>query len=149
MSILVSYSRVDEPRFQLFEVLGTDTPDSGVALRAEAFYETETADPCITEIIEGVPLSLLQAYADLAKRHAVTKQYNDGSWIARIEGFQGAYGEGESPDAAIADLREVVIDWVVVKRRTGDSDIPTMEGLDLNPTVRSGGGESPQTDEAE
>ena len=98
-------------------------------------------------VVEGLPLRLLELYADVASRHAVVEEVDPGVWIAKVAGLRGAYGEGDEPGEALTDLQKTIISWVVVKRRRGATDIPLMEGLDLNPIGRSNIGETPATDE--
>jgi predicted RNase H-like HicB family nuclease len=89
------------------------------------------------ELIEGIPLSLVDAYAERAVLHARVREVDTGVWIASVVGLEGAYGDGESEADATADLREAVVGWVAVRRRLG-LQIPELEGLDLNvPTSRS------------
>lgn len=87
--------------------------------------------------IEGVPVTLLDLYAEIAKRHALTREISEGQWVSTVAGLKGAYGEGATQTEAQADLCEAVKGWVLIKRRIGASDIPLMEGLDLNLTARS------------
>ena len=91
---------------------------------------TEVVRHC--DVIEGVPLSMLELYADIASRHATKKQLNDGSYVTTVAGLNGAFGEGSTPEKAVSDLKEAIVGWVVVKRRIGATDIPPMEGLNLN-----------------
>ena len=85
------------------------------------------------DYVEGLPLALVETYADIATRHALVKEIDSGHWFASIVGLEGVWGDGDSPDEALVDLRESVVDWIAVKRRVGATDIPTMEGIDLNP----------------
>jgi predicted RNase H-like HicB family nuclease len=83
------------------------------------------------ERIEGLPIRLVEAYADLAIHHARVVEVDPGVWVASVVGLDGAWADGDSRDEACAALRDAVIGWVAVKRRVG-ADIPKMEGIDLN-----------------
>jgi predicted RNase H-like HicB family nuclease len=83
------------------------------------------------ELIEGIPRSLVNAYAERAVLHARVREVDPGVWIASVVGLEGAYGDGRTEDQARDDLREAVIGWVAVKRRLG-LPLPELEGLDLN-----------------
>ena len=72
--------------------------------------------------------ALVRLYAERAIRHARVEQLEDGSWFAAIVGLEGAWGEGDSPEEAEADLLEVLCGWVVVKLDRGDT-IPEMDGI--------------------
>jgi len=91
------------------------------------------------ERVEDLPLSVVESYADLAVRHAQVTELEGGGWFAAVAGLTGAWGDGESADEAVADLREAIIGWVAVKRRVGADDIPPMAGLDLNLPRHEGG----------
>jgi predicted RNase H-like HicB family nuclease len=83
------------------------------------------------EMIEGLPVRLVEAYVDLAIHHARVVEVDPGVWVASVIGLDGAWADGDSRDEAYAALREAVIGWVAVKRRVG-GEIPRMEGIDLN-----------------
>jgi|GEM_PF-5647324 len=87
---------------------------------------------CADEI-EGLPLALVHLYAEIADRHAQVKEVDPGVYAAIVAGLEGAWGEGEDEDEARRELKEAIIGWVAVKRRIGATDIPLMEGIDLNP----------------
>jgi predicted RNase H-like HicB family nuclease len=90
-------------------------------------------DGVVSGDIEGLPRALVDAYVDIAVGHAQVVEADPGVWVATVAGLDGAYGDGDSMNAAIADLREAIVGWVAVKRRIGATDIPPMEGIDLNP----------------
>jgi predicted RNase H-like HicB family nuclease len=81
--------------------------------------------------VEGIPLALVQAYTDIAVRHCFVRRI-EGSWFATVAGIDGAWGDGGTPEEAVAELRAAIIGWVAVKRRVRAGDIPAMEGIDLN-----------------
>ena len=89
-------------------------------------------DPVVeAESVEGLPLSIVRLYADIAVRHAVYDQVDDGVWVATVAAIEGAWGDGDTPEEAKQELHEAIIGWVAVKRRVG-ATMPAMEGLDLN-----------------
>ena len=90
---------------------------------------------------------MLELYADIASRHATTKQLSDGSCVATVVGLNGAFGEGSTAEEAVNDLKEAIVGWVVVKRRIGATDIPPMEGLNLNPIAPATDDETSAPDE--
>lgn len=85
-----------------------------------------------TDDVEGIPRPLVDLYVDIAVRHALVREVDPGVWVATVAGLEGAWGDGESPDDAVSELREAIVGWVAVKRRVGATDIPLMEGIDLN-----------------
>ena len=87
------------------------------------------------EVLEGLPVRLIELYADAAVRHARMSEVDPGVWVANVVGLDGAMADGDSADEAMASLREAVIGWVVVKRQVGATDIPVIDGFDLNPSV--------------
>ena len=79
-----------------------------------------------------LPMQLIGQYAQKAARHGLARQLEDGHWFAEIEGFLGVWAEGESQKEALDELESVVEEWVLLKIRDCDRDIPVLESLDLN-----------------
>lgn len=83
------------------------------------------------ELVEGLPRSIVSLYAKRAEWHARVREVDPGVWVATVAGLDGAYGDGESAQAALDDLFEAVVGWVIVRRRMRLT-IPPIDGLDLN-----------------
>jgi predicted RNase H-like HicB family nuclease len=79
-----------------------------------------------------LPPNLLHEYARFAVRGADLNRRDDGSWFAEIPGFEGVWADGASHTEALDDLEEVVFDWAILKLRSGDQDLPVVEGINLN-----------------
>lgn len=79
-----------------------------------------------------LPMQLISQYAQKATRHAIARQLEDGTWFAEIEGFTGVWADGPSQKEALDVLEEVVGEWVLLKIRDEDRDLPVLESLDLN-----------------
>jgi predicted RNase H-like HicB family nuclease len=109
----------------------TDLRENTASWSEEIFAEDRSA-----EMIEDLPRSLVDGYVERACRHAVSQEVDPGVWFASVAGLDGAYGDGDSPEAACSELREALVGWVAVKRRLGQ-EIPVLEGLDLNLPRRS------------
>ena len=76
--------------------------------------------------------SSIQEWAEIAITHAVLSDIDDPpGFIATVNGAKGAWGFGDSKQAAIDDLRSVLIGWVTLKLEDGDDDILNMEGVQL------------------
>lgn len=88
------------------------------------------------ETIEGVPTSLVTAYAAAATDHAVVREIEEGLWVATVAGLDGVYAEAEARGAALIALPEVIIGWVAVRLRAGANDIPAIDGFDVNLRTR-------------
>lgn len=93
---------------------------------SEAFGENRP-----TELIEGLPLGLVDAYVTRAMLHAYTREIELGTWFSTVAGLDGAWGDGGTRDEARDELRAALIGWIAVRRRLG-YEIPAIEGLDLN-----------------
>lgn len=91
----------------------------------------DAQDHVSTERVEGLPLSLVRAYARRAEGHSWLREADPGVWVATVAGLDGVYGDGPSEDAAREDLRSSVVGWVAVMRRLS-LKIPVLDGLDLN-----------------
>lgn len=79
-----------------------------------------------------LPMQLLRNYAATAARHGVTRQLEDETWFAEIEGFAGVWTNEPSQKEALDALEEVVFEWAILKIRDEDRDLPVLESLDLN-----------------
>ena len=55
-----------------------------------------------------MPIQLIEQYARVAARHATTRQLDDGSWFAEIEGFRGVWASEPSQKQALDVLEGVV-----------------------------------------
>lgn len=104
-------------------------PQEPVVAVSEQIHHGEVS----AEDVEGLPLRLVQLYADVAVRHAIVREVEPGAWLATVAGLDGAWGDGGTPNEARDELREAIVGWVAVKRRVGAADIPRLEGIDLNP----------------
>jgi hypothetical protein len=85
------------------------------------------------ETVEGLPIGLVKAYADLACRHARVREVDPEVWFATVAGLEGAWGDGSTEVEALRSLHEAIIGWVAVKLRLGIHNIPPIEGINLNP----------------
>lgn len=79
-----------------------------------------------------LPMQLIGQYAETAARRASTRKLEDGTWIAEIEGFRGVWATAPSQKEALDAIEEVVTEWVILKIRDEDRDMPVLESLDLN-----------------
>ena len=78
-----------------------------------------------------LPMQLVEKYVDVAVRHATLKRHPDG-WFAAIPGFQGVWAKERSEEQTIEVLREVLLDWTLLKIHHNDRDLPVIEEIDLN-----------------
>jgi predicted RNase H-like HicB family nuclease len=81
-----------------------------------------------------VPEQLLETYLSEAMRQVVPKRLEDGTWFTEIglPGFDGVWGSADDLEKSVADLREALFNWVVLKIEHGDGDIPRIGDLTLN-----------------
>jgi predicted RNase H-like HicB family nuclease len=79
-----------------------------------------------------LPTQLIGRYVDRAMLRAETKQYPDGEWFAEIPGFPGVWGSQPSEEAAVVELRETLHEWVLLKIRDKDRDLPVVDSINLN-----------------
>lgn len=103
--------------------------------------EVLSVSPVLDErVLEGIadiqsltrrPIQLIEKYADLAVRHAILERYPDG-WLATIFGFPGVWAKERTEEEARKVLKEVVLDWTLLKIEHGDNDLPVIEEINLN-----------------
>ncbi len=138
MSDLVIDSRPSRPS-DLLDSRSTPQTTTDESWSAAFVFEPTNAEQLVdggvisAEDVEGVPLGIVRLYAEIATRHAITRQIEPGVWVATVAGLEGAWGDGDSPEEAGRELEEAIVGWIAVKRRVGARDIPPMEGIDLNP----------------
>ncbi|GEM_PF-3444903 len=77
--------------------------------------------------------TFIRQWAKTAVELAVIAAPNEhcSHYVARVESCQGAWAYGDSPVAALIKLESVLFGWAHLKLRDGDTDIPSIEGIDL------------------
>jgi predicted RNase H-like HicB family nuclease len=79
-----------------------------------------------------LPTQLIKRYIDRATLRAQIKQYPDGEWFAEIPGFPGVWASQSSEDATLEELQETLREWVLLKIRDRDRDLPVLDFINLN-----------------
>lgn len=79
-----------------------------------------------------LPMQVIEKYADIAVRHANLKRIGGGEWFASVPGFQGAWASESSSERTLEALKEVIMDWTLLKIQHNDEDLPVLEEIDLN-----------------
>lgn len=107
---------------------------SRTELNREGIWGEEMTQEGLIEVTfrRPLPMLMLSQYAEAAARRAFTRQLEDGTWFAEIDGFDGVWTNEPSQKQALDVLQEVVFEWVILKIRDEDRDIPVLEALDLN-----------------
>jgi predicted RNase H-like HicB family nuclease len=85
-----------------------------------------------TKSLPRLPMQLIEKYTEIAIRHATLKRLADGEWFAKVPGFQGVWAAERSREQTLEELKEVVLDWTLLKIEHGDRDLPVVEEIDLN-----------------
>ena len=95
-------------------------------------YTKTTVEQNPTEADVEISSSSIQRWSEIASSQAVLRDIDDPpGFVATVSGVKGAWGFGESKQAAIDELRSVLVGWVTLKLEDGDDDIPSMEGVKL------------------
>ncbi len=114
------------------------------AVRTGGGALTESAAPSTyTDSVSGAPdprrrvarvylERVVDEYVIEAMRHARTRQFPDGYWIADVIGLEGAWADGETREAALGALPDIIFDWAMLKIADHDGDIPPLGEIDLN-----------------
>jgi predicted RNase H-like HicB family nuclease len=79
-----------------------------------------------------VPEQLFEAYLNEAMKRVSPKRLEDGTWFTEIPGFDGVWGAADDLEKSVAELREALFDWLVLKIEHGDRNIPLLGDLSLN-----------------
>ena len=117
----------------------SDDPDEATEFRREwqAEVSTATRSRPLT-IVKGeqrpIPLLAVRRYAEEAVRvFRESKQYDDGTWFMRVQGFDGPWSDGVSEREATRELVDVIYEWALLKIEDRDRDFPVVPGtFDLN-----------------
>jgi predicted RNase H-like HicB family nuclease len=79
-----------------------------------------------------LPGELLERYIQEALKGTVHKTLEDGTLFAEIPGFDGVWASDNDLVACIAQLREALFDWLVLKIEQDDRNIPIVASISLN-----------------
>ncbi|MBI4336338.1 MAG: type II toxin-antitoxin system HicB family antitoxin [Chloroflexi bacterium] len=74
---------------------------------------------------------MLTAYINKAMKRASCRKLDDGTFFGEIPGFQGVWANAGTLQACRRELREVLEEWLLMKLRDGDEDIPELGGITL------------------
>jgi predicted RNase H-like HicB family nuclease len=107
-----------------------DLADAVDALRARRDEIARTLERPVPSRVQRA--DVLDRYVAAAVRDARPHQLEDGSWVVELDGFPGVWADGQSPEAAVSALAEVLEDWAVLKLQLGDSDLPIVDTINLN-----------------
>lgn len=110
---------------------GEDEVQLQVSGAEAAVLMTDPAEHYDAELVAGLPVSLVRAYAAAATKHAIAAQV-DGEWFTEVKGLPGVWGKAPTVEAAFRDLEDSIVSWAVLKLSKG-SFVPAIEGYDLNP----------------
>ena len=81
---------------------------------------------------------MLTRYIDAAMRKAKYKLLGKREGIfGEIPGFRGLWANAKTLESCRDELKSVLEDWLIIKLRNNDSDLPVVEGINLNPRKRS------------
>lgn len=133
MTDVLSWRRIGD-RTLLSDDLDTRASEDQVIdprINPARWSEERFAQDRLADLIEDLPRGLVDAYVNRAVLHSYTREIEPGIWFSTVAGLDGAWGDGDTPDEALSELRDALIGWVAVKRRLG-CEIPAIEGLDLN-----------------
>ena len=84
---------------------------------------------------QGAPVqdsfpAMLRAFARSAALRADVREAEAGYWLARVDGIQGAWGDGTSREDALSELEDAIVGWVEVKLARG-SGLPFAYSADF------------------
>ena len=74
---------------------------------------------------------MLTAYIAKALAHATFEGPEGGKWYGEIPLCPGVWATGESKEECRRELQEVLEEWLILKLRDNDPDIPVIDGLCL------------------
>jgi hypothetical protein len=81
---------------------------------------------------------MLTQYIEEAMKRAKFKRLpeNEG-YFGTISGFRGVWANANTIRACRLELQSVLEDWLLIKLRHNDDDLPVVRGMNLNPKPRA------------
>ena len=127
MALLISEENLNE------KTTGMEAAE-GILLKAGYNLVQQLASQGSSKLIlsKHIPEQLFERYLRAAEKKVVARQLANGTWFAEIEGFSGVWANEEVLPNCLGVLRDVLIDWLLLKIEHEDRDIPVVEGIDLN-----------------
>ena len=109
------------------------TRSSRVEGNREGIWGEETTQEGLRKVVfrRPLPMQLIRDYVAMAIRNATTREF-ETEWFAEIVGFHGVWAKAASQKEALDELEEVLFEWVLLKIRDNDRDLPVLNSLDLN-----------------
>ncbi len=74
---------------------------------------------------------MLTTYIAKALEYATFEGLEDGKWYGEIPVCPGVWATGESKEECRRELQEVLEEWLILKLRDNDPDIPVIDGIGL------------------
>ena len=74
---------------------------------------------------------MITAYINTAMKCAKYKILEDGIFFGEILELQGVWADGDTLEDCRRELQEVLEDWLILKLRDNDDDIPVLAGMSL------------------
>jgi predicted RNase H-like HicB family nuclease len=75
---------------------------------------------------------MLTAYIAKALERATFEGPEDGKWYGEIPLCPGVWAIGDSQEECRSELQEVLEEWLILKLRDNDPDIPVIDGICLH-----------------
>jgi predicted RNase H-like HicB family nuclease len=76
---------------------------------------------------------MITAYINEAMRCAKYKILDDDTFFGEVPGLQGVWADADTLEECRQELQEVLEDWLILKLRDNDNDIPVLGGISLAP----------------
>ena len=74
---------------------------------------------------------MLTTYIEKALEHATFEGPEDGQWYGEIALCPGVWATSNSKEKCQQELQEVLEEWLILKLRDNDPDIPVIDGIRL------------------
>jgi predicted RNase H-like HicB family nuclease len=87
-----------------------------------------------TDTVRDIIGHMLLDYIRIAMGLAHYEMLPDGEgFFSRIEGFDGLWAQAATLESCREELQSTLQEWLLVKLRHNDTDLPIVGGIDLNP----------------
>lgn len=75
---------------------------------------------------------MITHYINESMEYAKYKILEDNTIFGEVPDLKGVWAEGETLEECRRELQEVLEDWLLLKLRDNDDDIPAMGGISLS-----------------
>jgi predicted RNase H-like HicB family nuclease len=86
----------------------------------------------VADLAPELPMQLVDRYARAAMHKVEVEQIEDGTYFATHPDLEDVWAQADTEQEALAQMFEIISQWVIMKIEAQDRDLPLISGIDLN-----------------